>query len=149
MKMKKLTEDITSTIASMMDQIKISKSLTDKKDSPKDQYPTTVVLTNKRDPPLEGGHYTKIGSFWNFKHEIISPKFYENLINTVIKAETDLKLKKFYSHINMCLNASTRLQEALIPSYQYIKRNSDFEEYFVPDSDHPSYYLYAQTYTSL
>ena len=34
-KIKKLTVDLTGMIASMMDQIKISKSSPDKKDSPK------------------------------------------------------------------------------------------------------------------
>ena len=34
-KIKKLTADLTGIIASMMDQIKISKSSPDKKDSPK------------------------------------------------------------------------------------------------------------------
>ena len=54
-KMKNLTEDLTVIIASMMDQIKISKSSPDKKDSPKDQDPTTMVPANNKAPPLEGG----------------------------------------------------------------------------------------------
>ena len=60
-KIKKLTADLTGIIASMMDQIKISKSSPDKKDSPKSQDTTTVVPANKKSPPLEGGHSTKIG----------------------------------------------------------------------------------------
>ena len=48
-------------IASMMGQIKISKSSLDKKDSPKSQDTTTVVPANKKSPPMEGGHSTKIG----------------------------------------------------------------------------------------
>ena len=58
-KMKKITEDITSMITSMMDQIKISKSSPNQKYSPKYQNPTTVVLSNKRSPPLEGVQYKK------------------------------------------------------------------------------------------
>ena len=48
-KMKKLTEDLTEMITTMMYQIKISKSSSGKKDSPKAQDPTTLVLANKRD----------------------------------------------------------------------------------------------------
>ena len=59
-KMKKLAADFTGIIASMMDQIKISKSSPDKKYSPKSQYLTTVVPSNKKDPPLEGRHSTKM-----------------------------------------------------------------------------------------
>ena len=39
----------------------------------------------------------------------------------------------------MCLNAVNRLQEYLTTDYQSIKRQYEFEEYFVPDSDHLSY----------
>ena len=49
----------------------------------------------------------------------------------------------------MCLNAVTRLREYLLPDYQSIKRNSQFEEYFVPDRNHPSYYWNVQIFTSL
>ena len=58
-KKKKLTEDLTAMITSMMDQINISKLSPDQKDSPKTQDTTTVVPANRRDPPLEGGHSTK------------------------------------------------------------------------------------------
>ena len=71
------------------------------------------------------------------------------LIKTEIKGDTDLDLKNFYNHINMCLNAVTILQEYLLPSYQYIKRHSDFAEYFIPDFDHPSYSWNVQIYTYL
>ena len=50
--MKNLTRDLTEMIASMMDQIKISKYSRDKKDSKKAQDPTTVVPSNKKAPPL-------------------------------------------------------------------------------------------------
>ena len=60
-KMKKQTEYLTSMIASIMDQIKISKYLPASKYSPKSQYPTIVVPDNKKAPPLEGVHNTKIG----------------------------------------------------------------------------------------
>ena len=49
----------------------------------------------------------------------------------------------------MCLNAVNRLREYLLPDYQSIKRHSEFEEYFIPDRDHPSYSWNAQIYTSL
>ena len=104
-----------------------------------------MVPKNKRDPPLEGGHSTEIVGMWNLKHEINSPKFYELFINTELKCGTDLDLKNFYNHINMRLNAVTRLQEDLTPTYQSTKRHSDFEEYFVPYCDHPSYYCNDQT----
>ena len=81
-KTKKLTADLTGMIASMMDQINMSKYSPYKKDSPKAQDTTTMVLDNKKSPPLEGGHSTKIGGMWTLKHEISSPKFYELLINT-------------------------------------------------------------------
>ena len=51
-KIKNLTEELTSMIASMMYQIKISKYSPDRKDSPKAQDPTTVVLVNNKPPPL-------------------------------------------------------------------------------------------------
>ena len=81
-KMKKLTSDLTGMIASMMDQIKMSKSSPDKKDSPKAQDTTTVVPANKKSPPLEGENSTKIGGMWDLKHDIGSPKFYE-LLNDI------------------------------------------------------------------
>ena len=81
-KMKKLIEDTTAMIVSMMDQIKISKYSSDKNYSPKAQDTKTVVLSNNRAPPLEGGHSTKIGGMWTLKHNIRSTKFYELLIKT-------------------------------------------------------------------
>ena len=79
-KAKKTTEELTPMVASMIDQIKISKSPPENKDSPKDQNTTTVVLANKKAPPLEGGYSRRIGGMWNIKHEISSPKPYELLI---------------------------------------------------------------------
>ena len=93
--MNNLTEYLTVMITSMMDQIKTSKYSPDKKDSPKSQYPTTVVPDTKKASPLEGGHSTKIGGMWTLKREISSPKFYELLIKTDIKGNTDLDLKNF------------------------------------------------------
>ena len=49
----------------------------------------------------------------------------------------------------MCLNAVTRPLEDLLPAYQYIKIHSDFERYFVPDYEHPSYYWNAHIYNYL
>ena len=148
-KTKKLTEDLTEMITPMMDQIKISKSSPDNKYSPKAQDPTTVVPANKKDPPFEGGSYMKFGGMWTLKHDIISTKFYELLINKELKVDTDMDLKNFYNHIKMSLNAVTRLLVDLLPSCQSIKRHSDFEEYFIPDRDHPSHAWNFQIYTSL
>ena len=64
---------------------------------------------------------------WTLKHEIISPKFYELLIKTKIKGDTDLYLNNFFKHIKMSLNAVTRLREDLLPDYQSIKRYSEFK----------------------
>ena len=64
---------------------------------------------------------------WTLKHEIISPKFYELLIKTELKGYTSMDIKNFLNHINMCLNAVTRLREDLLPDYQFIKRHSEFE----------------------
>ena len=66
----------------------------------------------------------------NLKHYIRSPKFYELLIKAKIKGDTDLDLNNFYKKIKMCLNAVTRLREDLLTTYQYIKRHSEFDEYF-------------------
>ena len=100
-KMKNIKEDLTAMIASMMDQIKISKSSLEKKDPTKSQDPTTVVPSNKKDPPLEGGHSTKDGGMWTLKHETISPKFYELPIKTQLKVDTDMDLKNFYNYNRM------------------------------------------------
>ena len=66
-KMKNLTEDLTAIIASIMDQMKISKLSPYKKDSPKYHDPTTLVPDNKNSPPLEGGCSTKIGGMCTLK----------------------------------------------------------------------------------
>ena len=84
------------------------------------------VLTNRRGQPLKGGHSTKICGMWTLKHEIRSPKFYELLIKTELKGDTAMHLNNFYNHINICINAVTRLVEYLFPIYQYIKRYSEF-----------------------
>ena len=62
-KTKRLTENLTEIISSMMDQIKISKESTGNKDSPKAQDHTTAVPANNNDPPLEGGNSTKMVSY--------------------------------------------------------------------------------------
>ena len=108
-----------------------------------------MVPDNRRSPQLDSGHSKKIGGMWNFKHDTSSPKFYELLIETKLKGCNAPGLNNFYNHINMCLNAVTRLREDLLPDYQYIKIHSEFEEYFIPDSDHPSYSWNIHIYTSL
>ena len=85
----------------------------------------------------------------NLKHDISSPKFYELLIKIEIKGDTTLDLKKFYDHINMCINVVTRIKEDLLPAYRSIKIHSKFELYFILDSSHPSYSCNSQTYTFL
>ena len=106
---KNLTEDLIAMIASMMGQIKISKSSLDKKDSPKQQDTTTLVPDNKKALPLEGGNSTKMGGMWNLKNEISSPTFYELLVKIKLKGDTDLDLNIFYNNIKMYLNAVNRL----------------------------------------
>ena len=91
----------------------------------------------------------KIGDIWNIKHEISSPKFYELLIKTELKGNTALNLSTFYNHIKMCFVEVTILLEDLLTAYQSIKRHSEFEEYFKPDRDQPSYYWNDQIYTFL
>ena len=81
--------------------------------------------------------------------EIRSPKLYEININTEIKGDTTMDLNKFYNQIKMCLNEVNRIREELIPAYQSIKRNSQFEEYFIPDRNHPSNSWNVQIYNSL
>ena len=46
---------------------------------------------------------------FNLKLDIRSPKFYKLLIKTETKGDTDLDIKNFYNHINMCLNEMTRI----------------------------------------
>ena len=111
--------------------------------------PSTVVLDNIRALPLDREHSTKIGGMWTLKDEISSPKFYELLIKTELKGDTAMDLKNFYNHIKSCLNAVTTLREEILPSYQSIKRHSEFSEYFIPDRYHPSYSWNVQIYTSL
>ena len=108
----------------MIYKIKIYKYPPYNKDSPKDQDPTTVVPDDNMAPPLEGVHSKKIGGMWTLKHEIGLPKFYELLIKTWLKVDTDMYLKNFYNHINICLNAVTILQEDLLPAYRSIKMHS-------------------------
>ena len=86
-----------------------------------------MVPANKRDLSLEGGQYTKIGGIWTLKNDISSPKFDDLLIKTLLKGDTDLDLNNFYNHINICLNAVTRLIENLIQGNQSIKKNTEFE----------------------
>ena len=83
-----------------------------------------MVPANKRAPPLDGVKSTEIGGMWTLKHEISSPKFYKLIIKTELKVNTDIDLNNFYNHINMCLNAVTRLLEDLLTAYQSIKRHS-------------------------
>ena len=58
-KTKRLTENLTEIISSMMDQIKISKESTGNKDSPKAQDHTTAVSDNNKSSPLEGVYFKK------------------------------------------------------------------------------------------
>ena len=129
-KMRNITEAfkaiLKSTITTIMDQINTYKSSLDHMDSSKPQYPITVVPDKNRASPLDIGHSTKIGGMWTLKHDNSSPKLYEVLIKTELKGYTVLDLKKFYNHINICINDVTRLQEDLLPAYQSIKICSKF-----------------------
>ena len=111
-KLTQITEDLkvlTETITSIMDQTNNSKLSPAQKDISTPPDPTTVVPDNRRAPTLDRVHPNKIGGMWTLKHEIRSPKFYELLIKKEIKGNTDLYLKNFYNHINMCINMVTRL----------------------------------------
>ena len=96
-------------------------------EQPKDQDPDTVVPANKKLKTLEGGNSGEIGGMWNLKHKISSTTRYELLINTYLKGDTSLNLNNFYNHIKMCLNAETRFQWDVFPTYQSIKIHSNFE----------------------
>ena len=96
-------------LSEITDKINTLKYSPTHKYSPKSTYPTTVVPANRIDTPLVGGQYKKIGGMWTLKHDISSTKFYELLINTELKGDTALDLKKFYNHIKMCLNTVTRI----------------------------------------
>ena len=148
-KMKDIKETLKVFTTFIMDQNEIPKSSPTHKDTLTTPDPTTAFPTNRRDPPLEGRYYTKIGGMWTLKNEINSPKFYEVIIKTELKKDTAMDIKNFYNHIKMCLNAVTRLREDLLPDYHSIKRHYQFEEYFIPDRNHPSYSCSLQIYTSL
>ena len=101
---------LASTITSIMDQINTLEYLPKQNYTPMTPDPTTVVPANRRAPPLDSGQSTKIGGRWDLKHDIISPIFYELLIKTELKRDTNMDLKNFYNHIKMCLNVVKRLQ---------------------------------------
>ena len=146
---KDLKEVIASTITSTMVQMNIYKSSPEYKDSPTHQDPTTAFQANMRAPPLEGGHSTKIGGMWTLKHEISSPKFYEILIKTELKNNTPWTSRNSTT-ISICVSMrSLDSKKTFIPDYQSIKIYSDFEEYFIPDLDHPSYSWNFQIYNFL
>ena len=116
-KLTKITEDLQKLITLMMDQDNLSRSSPSQKDTSTPLDPTTTVHTNRRDPSLEVGVSKNIGGMWTLKHDIISPRFYELLIKTELKGNTALDLKNFFNHINMSLNAVTRIIEDLLPDY--------------------------------
>ena len=121
-----------------IDRNNISKSYPDQKDTLTHLDPITTVQTNRRAPPLEGGHSTNIGVMLTLKHENSSTKFYDLLIKIELRGDTALDLENCFNHIKTSLNAVTRLREDLLPDYQFIKRYSEFKEYFFPGRDHPS-----------
>ena len=151
-KLTNIIEDfkvLTATITSIMDHTNNSKFSPAQKDISNPSDPTTMVSYNRKAPPLDGGHSTKIRDMWTLKNDISSPKLYELLIKTELKGYIALDIKNLYKHINISINAVTRLQEDLLSSYRSIKRHSDFSEYFIPDCDHPFYSWNVYIYTSL
>ena len=98
-----------------------------KMDSPKAHNPYTVVTAKNNTPPLEGGNYMKIGVMCTLKPEIGPPKFYELLVKSKLKVDTDLYLNNLYDHINMCLNVVIILRKYLLPAYRPIKRHFKFQ----------------------
>ena len=131
-KLTNLTEDLKAMIRSIMYQTNNPKSFPAQKYTSNHPDPITVFPANMRAPPLDGGHSTKIGGTWTLKHEISSPKFYELLVNTELKGDTDPDLKNFYNPINMCLNAVSIIQENLLSGYHSIKRHYTFSKYLIP-----------------
>ena len=109
-KMTNLTEEFKTILAEITDHINSLKLSANQKYYPKPPNNTTVVPYKRRDAPLEVGQSTKTGGMWTLKHEIISPGFYEILINTELKVYTAMDLKNFYNHFNICINAVTRIQ---------------------------------------
>ena len=80
-KMINITEDFKAMLTAITYQIYTLKYSSTQKYSPNPQEHTTAVPDNRSYPPLYGGKYTKNGGMWTLKHEIISPKFYELIIN--------------------------------------------------------------------
>ena len=119
--MKAEIKDIKETLkvftTFMMDHTNISKLSPTQKGTSTPPDPTTVVPTNRRYQPLEGRKSTKMCGMWTLKHETSSQKFYELLIKTELKGDTDMDLKNFYNHIKMSINAVTRLNVDLLPDY--------------------------------
>ena len=109
-KLTQITENIQFLTSFMMDQTNISKSSQTQKDTSTPPDPIIVVLTNRRAPPLKGGHSTNFDGMLTLKHEMISPKFHDLIIKTGLKGDTALYIKNFFNHINMSLNAVTRLR---------------------------------------
>ena len=135
--MTTLLEELKTMFAVLSNQLNTLSSSPTHKDTSTPLDPTIMVTDNRRAPPLEGGNSTKTGGMWILKHDISSQKFYELLTKTELKGDTALDLKNFYNHTKMCLNAVTIIQEDLPPGYQSIKRKSEFDEYFIPDRNHP------------
>ena len=124
---KLLTETLNKVLKGQPDQNNISKSSPAQKDTMTLPDPTTAVHTIKKASTLEGEISENIGGMWTLKHEISSQKIYELLIKTELKGDTALDLKNFFNHIKMSLNVVNRLREDLLPDYQSIKRNFQFE----------------------
>ena len=103
-------ETLKVLTAFMMDPTNNYKYSPTQKDTWTTLEPITLVPTNRRTPPLEGGHYTNIGDMRTLNHDISSQKFYELLIRPELKGDTVQYIKSLYNHINMRLNAVTRLR---------------------------------------
>ena len=127
-KLTKLKENLKFWTAFIMYQTNNSKLPPSQKDTLTPKEPTTVIPADRRAPLFDGGKYTKIGGMWTLKHDISSEKFYDLLIKKELKGDTALYLNNFYNHINICLNAVTRLREDLLPGYHSIRRHSEFVE---------------------
>ena len=90
----------------------------------KSQDPDTVVPDNKNDSLMKSGHFMKTGGMCTLKREISPQKFHEIQIKSELKGETVLVINNFCNYIKTCLNAVTKLLQALLPPYQPIKRHS-------------------------
>ena len=117
--------DIKTLLKQVLFQNK--NSLPDRMGFTNNQDTATVVPDKNKAQTLEGWNYKELEACVISNMRSDNRKFYELLIKTKLKVDTDLDLKNFYNDINMSLNAVTKILEDLLTAYHYIKINSEFE----------------------